>query len=81
MAAAPVSRDGGAFTSGKLSPTQVVLSQGEQDAATDGITHVWNYDDPKGKFKRGDAIGIREMARRKFEMQRQGLYDKSYSEN
>jgi hypothetical protein len=59
--------------------TPVMLTRGEAAAAQDG-THVWNYDDPKGKFKKNDPIGIQEFARRKVAMQKQGLYDKSYSE-
>jgi hypothetical protein len=47
-------------------------------AATDG-TLVWNYDDPSGKakFKKGEPIGIREMARRKSLMTKEGRYDRS----
>lgn len=61
--------------------TQVRLTQAEAKSATDG-TLVWNYDDPSGKnrFKKGDPIGTAEFARRKLEMQRQGLYDKSLTE-
>lgn len=59
--------------------TPVMLTRGEAAAAQDG-THVWNYDDPKGKFKKNEPIGLQEMARRKVAMQKQGLYDKSYSE-
>lgn len=60
----------------------VILSRGEAAAATDGSL-VWNYDDPsgKGRFKKGDPIGLQEFARRKREMQRQGHYDKSYTDN
>ena len=81
MAAAPVSRDGGAVTSGKLSPNLVTLTPGEVSAATDGVTLTWNYDDPKGKFKRGDAIGVHEMAKRKQAMQKEGRYDRSFTES
>ena len=58
------------------------LTQGEARAATDG-TLVWNYDDtsPQKRFKKGDAIGHQEMARRKQALQKQGAYDKSYTEN
>lgn len=61
--------------------TEVRLTRGEAAAATDG-THIHNYDDPspQKRFKKGDVIGIQEMARRKLEMQKQGLYDKSYTE-
>lgn len=54
----------------------VMLTAREAAAAQDG-TLVYNYDDPKGKFKKGDPIGLQEMARRKLAMQKQGLYDKS----
>ncbi len=58
------------------SGSPVMLTSREAAAAQDG-TLVWNYDDPKGKFKKGEAIGLQEMARRKLAMQKQGLYDKS----
>ena len=76
---APVQASSGGTQGG--GPT-VRLSKGEVEAATDGLTLVWNYDDPspEKKFKKGDAIGIREMAKRKLEMQKQGAYDKSIAE-
>jgi len=76
---APVTQSGGSGTNG--GGNEVRLSRGEAAAATDG-THVWNYDDPSGqkKFKKGEPIGIQEMARRKLSMQKQGLYDKTYTE-
>jgi len=55
---------------------EVKLTAGEKASATDG-TLTWNYDDPKGKFKQGDPIGVQEFARRKLVMQEQGLYDKT----
>lgn len=55
---------------------QVILTKGEAAAAQDG-TLVWNYDDPKGKFKKGEPIGIQEFARRKLAQQRQGLHDRN----
>jgi hypothetical protein len=60
---------------------EVRLSRGEVESATGGAL-VWNYDDPTGqkRFKKGDPIGVQEFARRKYEMKRQGLYDKSYTE-
>lgn len=69
---APVTNSGGGM-SGEGSTVR--LSKSEADAATDG-THQWNYDDPtgKGRFKKGDAIGIQEMARRKLAMTKQGRY-------
>jgi len=77
--AAPVNGSGGGTNGGG---TEVRLSANEAKAAQDG-THVWNYDDPSGqkRFKKGDVIGVQEFARRKLEMQRQGLYDKSYTES
>ena len=77
MPAAPVSR--ASVQSNGAAGEQVVLTRGEQLAATDG-THVWNYDDPSGKFKKNDPIGIREMARRKAALTKQGAYDRSYTE-
>ncbi len=79
MPSAPVSRES-ASMNGSLTPTQVVLTKGEQLAATDG-TLVHNFDDPKGRFKKGDAIGVTEMARRKLALQKQGAYDRSYVDN
>ena len=63
--------------------TEVRLTKGEYAAATDGVTHVWNYDDPspQKRFKKGDAIGAEEFARRKLRMQREGRYDRSYTES
>jgi hypothetical protein len=48
---------------------RVSLTQGEIQNATDG-TLQWNYDDPSGKnrWKKGDPIGVNEMARRKAAM-------------
>lgn len=75
---APVTPSGGGTNGGG---NEVRLSKREADAATDG-THVWNYDDPSTnkRFKKGDPIGVQEFARRKQEMQKQGLYDKSHLE-
>lgn len=73
---APVSRDAGP-ASGNLSDTKIKLTAGEARAATDG-THIWNYDDPtgKGRFKKGDPIGVQEFARRKIKLTQQGAYDR-----
>ncbi len=73
---APVQASGGGVSGGGV---EVRLSKGEAAAATDG-TLVWNYSDPSGKnlFKKGDPIGITEMARRKKAMSEQGLYDKTW---
>ncbi len=70
---APAGNAGGGMSGGMT----VKLTQREATAATDG-TLVWNYNDPNGKFKKGDPIGHAEMARRKVLMQQQGHYDKSY---
>ena len=61
---------------------EVRLSRSEANAATDG-TLQWNYDDPspQKKFKKGDPIGIQEMARRKHALTKQGAYDRSYTES
>jgi len=58
---------------------EVRLTPGEARAATDG-TIIWNWDDtsPQKRFKKGDPIGVQEMARRKLAMQKQGAYDRSY---
>jgi len=54
------------------------LTKGEAASATDG-TLQWNYDDPTGqnRWKKGDVIGLAEMARRKHEGMKAGLYDKN----
>ncbi len=75
-ASAPVAPGGNVASGGNGSSAPVMLTKGEALAAQDG-THTWNYDDPKGKFKKNDPIGIQEFARRKQAMQRQGLYDKT----
>lgn len=66
--------DGGAGGGG--GGRQVKLTAKEKESATDG-TLQWNYDDPKGKFKKGDPIGVQEFARRKLIMTDEGLYDKT----
>ena len=73
---APVQASAGGTNGGGR---EVRLTQGEAKAATDG-TLIWNYDDPspQKKFKKGDPIGIQEMARRKETMEKQGVYDKTY---
>lgn len=79
---APVNGGAGGHSSGSgdnRGGNQVYLTRGEAASATDG-TLVWNYDDPNGKFKKGQPIGIQEMAKRKLAMQRQGLYDKNAME-
>lgn len=63
------------------SGTEVRLTRGEHLAATDG-THVWTYDDPTGKsrWKKGEPIGATEFARRKLQMQKEGRYDRSMTD-
>lgn len=76
---APVSSADGGTVNGNSSV--VKLSQREAVAAQDG-TLIWNYPDPTGKnrWKKGEPIGIQEMARRKREGMKQGLYDKTWLE-
>lgn len=74
--AGPNGNGGGGMSGGG---TEVRLTAREVQAATDGSL-VYNFDDPKGKFKKNDVIGVQEMARRKSIMQKQGLYDKSATE-
>ncbi len=76
---APVSSADGGAVNGNSSI--VKLSQREATAAQDG-THPWNYDDPTGKnrWKKGDPIGIQEMARRKKKLMEAGQYDKTWLE-
>ena len=79
----PVAPVGGGNSVGGANGAQTVsLSKAEALAATDG-THVHNYDDPSGqkKFKKGDPIGIQEFSRRKLALQKQGAYDRSYTES
>lgn len=73
---------GGAGAGGGLNGgVEVRLTKGEAASATDG-TLVWNYPDPSGqnRWQKGDPIGLAEMARRKHEGRKSGLYDKSLSE-
>jgi hypothetical protein len=76
---APVNASGGA---GSVSGgNEVRLSKREAEAATDG-TLVWNYPDPTGqnRWKKGEPIGLQEAARRKLQMQKDGLYDRSFTD-
>lgn len=77
-ASAPVA-PAAAVANGGTAPAanEVRLTAGEARSATDG-TIVHNMDDPKGKFKKGDPIGIIEMGRRKLAMTKQGRYDRSF---
>lgn len=74
-AAASGAGQGGGLNGGTIS---VPLTKREAASATDG-TLVWNYDDPTSqkRFSKGDPIGLAEMARRKHEGQKAGLYDKN----
>jgi hypothetical protein len=74
-AAAP-SGDVGGGMNGSSGAT-VQLTKREVLAATDG-THVWNYNDPNGKFKKDQPIGVQEFARRKVQMKKEGHYDRSF---
>lgn len=60
---------------------EVRLTRGEATSATDG-TIIWNYPDPTGqnRWKKGEPIGLAEMARRKHEGKKAGLYDKNAME-
>lgn len=60
---------------------EVRLTKGEAKSATDG-TIVWNYPDPTGqnRWKQGEPIGLAEMARRKHEGKKAGLYDRNQYE-
>lgn len=74
----------GARGGGTVGGNEVRLSKVEASAATDG-THVWQSHDLKaGRIKDkslvGTPIGHQEFARRKLEMTKQGLYDRSYIE-
>lgn len=71
---APV--NGGSGSSSGRASTEVRLTKGEAQSATDG-THVWNYDDPspQKRFRKGDPIGVEEFARRKRALQDRGAYD------
>jgi len=66
--AAPISRgDGGDISSGG-GPAVIKLTPGEARAATDGSI-VWNSGPSKG-----EPIGVKEYARRKSIMMKQGHY-------
>jgi hypothetical protein len=73
---APVN-SGGSATPGNA--IKVDLNEHERRAATDG-THTWNFDDPKGRFKKGEPIGLKEFARRKYLMRKDGAYDRNMGE-
>jgi hypothetical protein len=70
MPAAPISRgDGGDISSG--GPAVIKLTSGEARAATDGSI-VWNHGPNKG-----EPIGVKEYARRKSIMMKQGQYSEA----
>jgi hypothetical protein len=73
---APAGNSAGGMNGGGMT---VTLTKREVESANDGSI-VWNRDDPGGKFKKDTPIGTQEFARRKSIMQKQGHYDKSYSE-
>ncbi len=79
-ASAPVAPTAATANGGTAPDNAVSLTAREARSATDG-TLVWNWDDPKGKFKKGDPIGHQEMARRKQKMMASGVYDKSYTDS
>lgn len=76
---APVQASGGGVSG---NGQEVRLTRDEAATATDG-TLVWNYDDPSGqkRFRKGDPIGIQEMARRKASLTKQGAYDRSFTQS
>ena len=73
---APTGNAGGGMSGGGQT---VTLTRREVEAANDGSI-VWNFSDPGGKFKKDDPIGNVEFARRKSIMQKQGHYDRQYTE-
>lgn len=82
---APVNGGGGAHSSGSGNGVTITLSAGEARAAQDG-THRWGkHDLAAGRIKDAklvdQPIGVQEYARRKSLMQKQGAYDKSWTEN
>lgn len=79
MPSAPVSRESPTPTNGNLGHGQIVLTPGEQRAATDGSV-VWNMTDPKTGAVKGQPVGLKEYARRKAAMTTDGRYDRSYTD-
>lgn len=79
MRSAPV-RGGGGGGSGDGRRVSVALTAGEREAATDG-TLPWNHDGPvdpttgNPRYRKGDPIGLTEMARRKMLMKKNGRYN------
>ena len=60
--------------SGESLPAGTVkMSRNAYEMATEVIK--WNYNDPNGKFRRGDPIGVREYLRRQNQMRRDGRLD------
>jgi len=79
---APVTQSSSSVSGGG---TEVRLTPGEASAATDG-THLWGAHDLKaGRIKDkalvGQPIGHQEMARRKLALQKEGHYDRAYTES
>lgn len=79
-AAPPVAPGSGSGGNGGGGGPSVTLTKREAEAAVDG-TICWQWDDPKGKFKKGDPVGVNEFARRKLAMMREGRYDRSFTES
>lgn len=74
---APMSRE--TTSDADASANRVTLTRGEQNNATDG-TLVWTKNDKlvrEGKAVAGQPIGLKEMARRKQAMGKQGYYDRA----
>ena len=78
--APPVAPGASVSGSGGGGSPSVSLTAREAAAAQDG-TIVWNWDDPNRKFKKGDPVGLQEMARRKLSLQKRGAYDRSFTES
>ncbi len=78
---APVAPVNGGSGEGSNGRPVVRLTKGQAERANDG-TIVWNIPDKtgKGRWKVGDPIGNQEMARRIHQMEKDGLFDKTYTE-
>jgi len=79
-AAPPVAPGASVSSNGATGGAAVTLTAREAQAAVDG-TVVWNFSDPKGKFKKGDPVGLQEYARRKLALMKSGQYDRSFTES
>ena len=81
MPAVPVNGGGSPASGGSSEQIQVRLTKGQAESAEDG-THVWLKSDlAAGRIKDasmvGKPIGVREMARRVYEMgkERPGIFE------